>query len=537
MLCYCLFLFQNSLVGIGHLFDALLNYRAGDLSRAQHKLEEAIEWGTDFSHIYNNLAFILALKRIRLDEALKYARLAYSRSSNNVNFKHTYGWLLFLNGEHEKSLEYLHEAYRKKRNNKDIMVTFGIALAKTKNSKQAYRILRKWLYESNYSRRNRLDYKEVKHILNDRGVKDEKRDDTLSYVDRLKEYRSIMASGNYYSDNFFGLSIVLGVAIVGMGLLAAAPGINAHVSSVVKNQFNIDPFYYIINYALSILLSIFILFQSILAIRFMIKRFSPGLFLAPLLLSDPPVWNKYINKTKDIVHFEVMVLPFFLFAIIIKVIPYLVDHAGIELLGEYFRVLLILSAFIPCLYSVINTHKKTPKPLNKFSREFSMKSSLISTIMFGYVTAFGVIFLHVTATYYADLIHFIIYIQKYTGTFFDLKQEAIVAINQKVVTQFPELSRPVTGIIQEVLKVGFDIPVVVSTTLILGHGILCWEIKNWFIILFICIISTVAALLIEGPMTTIITGNGQQIAFAMPQITAFTVTLVLAMFASPSRGR
>ena len=82
----------------------------GDFDRAVEQFETAIALYPDYADALNYLAYIFALREVRLDDALRYIQNALAVDPDNAAYLDTLGWIYYKQGRLEPALEYLRRA-------------------------------------------------------------------------------------------------------------------------------------------------------------------------------------------------------------------------------------------------------------------------------------------------------------------------------------------------------------------------------------------------------------------------------------------
>ena len=83
--------------------------------------------------VLNNLAYALAVRKNKVEEALPLAQKAYELGKGISNVSDTLGWIYHLAGQNEKAAEFLEEAARAGSSNAQMHLHFAIVSAETGN--------------------------------------------------------------------------------------------------------------------------------------------------------------------------------------------------------------------------------------------------------------------------------------------------------------------------------------------------------------------------------------------------------------------
>ena len=93
------------LSALGLLYARTKSYEASDNAYAQ-----ALALSPDNAVVLNNLAYSLAEREIRLDEALRFAKRAVEIEQRNSSFMDTLGWVYYKQGDYKKAEEWVSKA-------------------------------------------------------------------------------------------------------------------------------------------------------------------------------------------------------------------------------------------------------------------------------------------------------------------------------------------------------------------------------------------------------------------------------------------
>ncbi len=101
------FLQANIYAGLGDIYHSLQMNKASDAAYT-----EAIRLDSTNVSAMNNLAYYLALRKERLDEAAQYAARATTLQPNVGTFEDTYAWVLFNQGKYQEALVWIQKAIK-----------------------------------------------------------------------------------------------------------------------------------------------------------------------------------------------------------------------------------------------------------------------------------------------------------------------------------------------------------------------------------------------------------------------------------------
>jgi putative PEP-CTERM system TPR-repeat lipoprotein len=125
-------------LGSRHLLAERLT-DAGELRAAQLVYEGILKYDANDPVVANNLAVIYQKRGDR--RALEFAARAAETMPGDPNFMDTYGWILAENGEPERGLEILRDAYTRQSTNEEIRYHIALALLQLGRDKAAQREL------------------------------------------------------------------------------------------------------------------------------------------------------------------------------------------------------------------------------------------------------------------------------------------------------------------------------------------------------------------------------------------------------------
>jgi len=92
-------------IAIGSIYES-----QDEMAKAEKYYRKALEIKDDYAPAANNLAFNLAERRIKLDEALNLARLAHKRDPGNPDVLDTMGWVYYLHGSYMMAIAELQDS-------------------------------------------------------------------------------------------------------------------------------------------------------------------------------------------------------------------------------------------------------------------------------------------------------------------------------------------------------------------------------------------------------------------------------------------
>ncbi len=97
----------NLLGTLGLIYDGLENWEACDST-----YEEALSIDSTNALVNNNYAYSLSERGIRLDDALRMAKIAIEKEPLNSSYLDTIGWVYFKLGQYEEAKEYIEQAIK-----------------------------------------------------------------------------------------------------------------------------------------------------------------------------------------------------------------------------------------------------------------------------------------------------------------------------------------------------------------------------------------------------------------------------------------
>lgn len=123
----------------------LLRENAGDLAQAEHQYREVIRLAPDFFAGYNQLAWFLASRGQKMDEALQLAQRADALYPGNSSILDTLGWIHHQQQRPDLALEHLRRAAAASPGNPTIWYHLGVVYQANTNAPEAQRALEKAL--------------------------------------------------------------------------------------------------------------------------------------------------------------------------------------------------------------------------------------------------------------------------------------------------------------------------------------------------------------------------------------------------------
>ena len=109
--------------------------RTGDFVAARRSYESVLQLAPDDSNVLNNLANVLL--RLKDPTAIKIAEQALLKNSTNADAIDTLGWILFQNGQVDRSLTMLRDARLRVPANQEIRYHLAAVLAHTGRKNEA----------------------------------------------------------------------------------------------------------------------------------------------------------------------------------------------------------------------------------------------------------------------------------------------------------------------------------------------------------------------------------------------------------------
>jgi tetratricopeptide (TPR) repeat protein len=127
-------------MALGTIYD-----RQGQAEKAEAFYRKALEVREDFAPAANNLAWNLAQREIKLNEALDLARLAKKHLPEDPNVMDTLGWVYYLQESYQNAVAELQDSVAKNPDNAITNYHLGKALYKIKEYEKAREYLAKAL--------------------------------------------------------------------------------------------------------------------------------------------------------------------------------------------------------------------------------------------------------------------------------------------------------------------------------------------------------------------------------------------------------
>ena len=107
-------------ITLGFIYD-----NRGDFDNALEVYDQALEIAPDEPLLLNNYAYLLAQRKIRLEEALRMALRAIEKKPDNPSYLDTMGWIYYGMGDYQKAREYIEQALERDPKNPVILEHLG----------------------------------------------------------------------------------------------------------------------------------------------------------------------------------------------------------------------------------------------------------------------------------------------------------------------------------------------------------------------------------------------------------------------------
>ncbi|TAE75692.1 MAG: hypothetical protein EAZ85_01930 [Bacteroidetes bacterium] len=111
------------LIRLGDTYNALQRYADADKS-----FDEALKIDEDNAFALNNYSYYLAIRKQKLDDAMKMASKLAEKYPDNATFLDTYGWVLYAKGEYKKSKAIFEKVLQKNAQNGAYIERYGDVL-------------------------------------------------------------------------------------------------------------------------------------------------------------------------------------------------------------------------------------------------------------------------------------------------------------------------------------------------------------------------------------------------------------------------
>lgn len=111
---------------MAHLLLANLYERAEEYDKAIERYRILLTKAPDEPLVLNNLAYALAVRKKRVEEALPLAEKAYELAKGNASVSDTLGWICYLAGQNERAIKLLQEAAQKGSRNPEMHLHLAI---------------------------------------------------------------------------------------------------------------------------------------------------------------------------------------------------------------------------------------------------------------------------------------------------------------------------------------------------------------------------------------------------------------------------
>jgi tetratricopeptide (TPR) repeat protein len=119
-------------ITLGYIYD-----NAGKFEKALEVYNQALAIAPEDPLLLNNFAYMLAQKKIRLDEALSKAKIAVEKNPDNPSFLDTIGWVYYGLGDLQQARRYMEMALTKDEKNPTILEHLGDILSAMDNKDEA----------------------------------------------------------------------------------------------------------------------------------------------------------------------------------------------------------------------------------------------------------------------------------------------------------------------------------------------------------------------------------------------------------------
>lgn len=127
-------------MALGTIYD-----RQGEKEKAESYYRKALEIKKDYGPAANNLAFILAERGVKLEEALKLALLARNKMPKDANVMDTLGWIHYLKGGYLSAISELEKSVSRNPDSALANYHLGLAYYENKDFEKAREFLEKAL--------------------------------------------------------------------------------------------------------------------------------------------------------------------------------------------------------------------------------------------------------------------------------------------------------------------------------------------------------------------------------------------------------
>ena len=107
-------------ITLGYIYDS-----RGNFNRALEVYNQALAIAPEDPLLLNNFAYMLAQRKVRLDEALAKAQIAVQKNPDNPSFLDTIGWVYFGRGDLQQAKFYIEQALAKDSENPTILEHLG----------------------------------------------------------------------------------------------------------------------------------------------------------------------------------------------------------------------------------------------------------------------------------------------------------------------------------------------------------------------------------------------------------------------------
>lgn len=135
---------------VGLVRIGMLEQKRGRQSEAEQAYLDAIKSNPKLAIAYNNLAWMMADRKIRLDDALKWAKQSTELAPNAPQFQDTLGWVHRARGELNRSVQVLERAAANPQAQAEVSYHLGVVYAEKGMNQKAMQSLRKALSKGEF---------------------------------------------------------------------------------------------------------------------------------------------------------------------------------------------------------------------------------------------------------------------------------------------------------------------------------------------------------------------------------------------------
>lgn len=530
------FALQNMAAGFGALLSASFFIKAGDFHRAQKPLERALFWGADHHLIYSQLAQVLAKQQVALQRACEYAQVALSRKPNKPAYHDIYGWILALQGEElEKAQKQIKRALEHKPGDSETQFHLGVAFIKGGQIQEGKELLVGLRRSKLASLLTRNEQEMLQAILNTQHS-------SPGFLKRLKqliELRKPTRLANRQSRTAAGL---IALIVLALYLASSTPHMSEYIGAIIEqvhehqgSVVRANARIYVAVIQLTILSYVSLSFLVISTGVSLASVMAPANYLPALLMSNPVSWDTYrkVHYICQHSYLKIVNALFLLYGILIIAIVFLGKLPNWRLV----RFVVLFAVMISLTVDIIVKHRLRSKRAEVVVTDhYVARDSIIETLDLTYVVVLTVVLAFLSGPLTRAWLNGFVDLSLFVSSRIGLEARVFELAAMPVKAMLPGVVSFVSEVCAHLTPVALDLPVILSSFLIFGNGLLFWGIRRTLQIIAVCAAGAVTSVFYEYIVANILTPGSRRINLGMPEFTAFMLTIVISLFAFPSRS-